>query len=204
MIARSGTLPPVHAASQGARADGRATAGIRVIHGGVPAALIHSALRHIHRDIVRNGLPQERVGEWIWSAHWFPHLKWDPEIVALLEHLPEDLREGELCDPQIVLHMPDHEEYTLEPHVDREPEWARERRYVRIVGVALSPGRSENGGLVVWPFGKDSPEPVEVDTGDVVVMDPALPHSSGINRTGAIRYAVYFRFLETADAPRPG
>jgi hypothetical protein len=27
-------------------------------------------------------------------------------------------------------------------------------------------------------------------------LDPELPHSSGINRTGGIRYAVYFRFLE--------
>jgi hypothetical protein len=27
-------------------------------------------------------------------------------------------------------------------------------------------------------------------------MHPKLPHSSGLNREGAIRYAVYLRFLE--------
>jgi hypothetical protein len=27
-------------------------------------------------------------------------------------------------------------------------------------------------------------------------MDPDLEHSGGVNRTGAIRYGVYFRFLE--------
>jgi ectoine hydroxylase-related dioxygenase (phytanoyl-CoA dioxygenase family) len=32
----------------------------------------------------------------------------------------------------------------------------------------------------------------------VLVMAPALPHASGLNRTGSIRYAAYFRFLEAA------
>jgi hypothetical protein len=31
-------------------------------------------------------------------------------------------------------------------------------------------------------------------------MDPRLPHASGYNRTGGIRYCVYFRFLEPAAA----
>ena len=31
---------------------------------------------------------------------------------------------------------------------------------------------------------------------DVIVMHPKLPHSSGLNREGRIRYAVYFRYLE--------
>jgi hypothetical protein len=177
--------------------DGRAAdEGVDVIRGGVPAMAVDAALRHIHRDIVRRGMTEEQISEWIWSAHWFPHLKWDEEILALLEHVPGELRDGELCDPQIVLHMPDGDEYPLEPHVDRAPEWANERGYRRIVGIALSPGRCEHGGLLVWPFGKDGPEPVEVDPGDVVVMHPALPHTSGFNRTGTIRYAVYFRFLE--------
>jgi len=194
MTARPLSYHPRMADVDGRAADG----GVRVIRGGVPPTAVDAVLRHIHRDIVDRGLPEERIAEWIWSAHWFPHLKWDQEIVALLEHLPEELRDGELCDPQIVLHMPDRDEYTLEPHVDQAPEWARERGYRRIVGVALSPGRREHGGLLVWPFGKDEPEPVEVDVGDVVVMHPALPHTSGFNSTGTIRYAVYFRFLETA------
>jgi hypothetical protein len=30
----------------------------------------------------------------------------------------------------------------------------------------------------------------------VLVMDPRLPHASGYNRTGGIRYCAYFRYLE--------
>jgi ectoine hydroxylase-related dioxygenase (phytanoyl-CoA dioxygenase family) len=39
------------------------------------------------------------------------------------------------------------------------------------------------------------PHAIELEPGDVVVMDPALPHTSGLNREGGIRYAAYFRFL---------
>jgi hypothetical protein len=174
--------------------------GYEVLRGVVPEDARESALRHIHRDIVRHGLPQEWLGAWLWNSHWFPHLKWDPEIVALLEHLPERLREGELCDPQILLQMPDEgDETDITSHVDREPDWAGGRPYRRIVGVALSPNNRANGGIVVWPLDGAEPEPVDLEAGDVLVMDPRLPHSSSFNRTGAIRYCVYFRFLEPAD-----
>ena len=175
--------------------------GFDVLRGIVPLEARETALRHIHRDILRHGLPDDRLGEWLWSAHWFPHLKWDAPIVGLLDHLPARLREGELCDPQILLHLPDEAEHVeLESHVDQEPAWADGRRYRRIVGVALSPGRETNGGLVVWPLDGGEPVLVEVEPGDVVVLDPALPHTSGLNREGGIRYAVYFRFLEPAAA----
>jgi hypothetical protein len=163
-----------------------ATRGYEVLREAVPRTAVERALRHVHLDLLRNGAPAETLGRWLWSAHWFPHLKWDPEIVGLVEHLPAELREGELCDPQILLHPPDEgDDVELTSHVDREPEWANGRPYLRIVGVALSPNRRANGGLVVWP-------------GDVVVMDPELPHTSGLNREGAIRYAAYFRFLAPA------
>jgi len=165
----------------------------------VPAEARDDVLRLIHLDVVRNGLPAEWVGQWIWSAHWFPHLKWEPEIRALAEQLPPELRAGELCDPQILLQPPDDcDEQPLVSHTDEEPEWASGRRYVRIVGVALSPAHERNGGLVVWPFDRGAPEALELEPGDAVVMHPQLPHSSGLNREGAIRYAVYFRFLEPA------
>jgi hypothetical protein len=32
-----------------------------------------------------------------------------------------------------------------------------------------------------------------------LVMDPKLPHSSGLNRDGGIRYSVYFRFLDRSQ-----
>ena len=136
------------------------------------------------------------MGEWLRSAHWFPHLKWHPAITNLAAQLPAALRDGEMCDPQIVLHPPDDcDDLPLTAHIDQEPPWAAGRRYRRIVGVALSPGHRGNGGLEVWPFGSSDHEAVEVEKGDVVVMHPKLPHTSGLNREGAIRYAVYFRFL---------
>jgi phytanoyl-CoA dioxygenase PhyH len=171
--------------------------GYEILRGAVPEDAREGALRHIHRDIVTHGLPQEWLGQWLWNAHWFPHLKWDPQIVSLLEHLPERLRDGDLCDPQILLQMPDDgDEAEVASHVDREPEWAEGRRYRRIVGVALSRNDRANGGLVVWPLDGGATEYVDLEPGDVLVMDPGLPHASGYNRTGTIRYCVYFRFLE--------
>jgi hypothetical protein len=171
--------------------------GYEVLRGCVPLDAVDRALRHVHLDVVRRGLPPDQLAPWLWSAHWFPHLKWDEEIVTLTEHLPDRLRDGELCDPQILLQMPDaDEDVAIEPHVDQEPEWANGRGYRRIVGVALGPNRRSNGGLIVWPLDGGEPTAVELEAGDVVVMQPDLPHSSGLNREGGIRYAVYFRYLE--------
>jgi hypothetical protein len=171
--------------------------GYEVLRGVVPEAARDAVLRHLHRDIATNGLPQEWLAEWLWNAHWFPHLKWDPPVLALVEHLPERLRDGELCDPQILLQIPDEgEELELTSHVDRPPEWADGRTFSRIVGVALSANDHNNGGLVVWPLDGGDCRPVDLEPGDVLAMDPRLPHSSGYNRTGGIRYCVYFRFLE--------
>jgi hypothetical protein len=170
--------------------------GFEVLRRTVPLEVVEGALRHLHLDLVQQGASVETIGEWVWGAHWFPHLRWDREIVTLIEHLPPCLREGELCDPQIVLHPPDvGDEMRLEPHVDQEPEWANGRGYARIVGVALSPNRESNGGLAVWPLDGSGVESVELEAGDVVVMHPNLPHASQRNRDGAIRYAIYFRFL---------
>jgi len=171
--------------------------GFAVLRKAVPPAAVESVLRHIHLDLVRNGLDAETLGGWLWGAHRFPHLRWDPEIVELASYLPESLREGEMCDPQILLQPPDDcGDVVLESHVDREPEWAQGRRYLRILGVPLSPAHSENGGLQVWPFGSSEPLALTVEPGDVVVMHPSLPHASGLNREGGIRYAIYFRYLE--------
>jgi hypothetical protein len=173
--------------------------GYEILRGAVPPDVVDDALRHLHLDLVRNGAAADTIGSWIWSAHWFPHLKWDAEIVGLLQALPSELCEGELCDPQILLHPPDaDEDVALTPHTDEEPEWANGRPYLRIVGVALTPNQRGNGGLVVWPLANGEPEAVDLEPGDAVVMDPRLPHTSGLNREGSIRYATYFRFLTPA------
>jgi hypothetical protein len=175
----------------------KTTQGYEVLRGVVPHEAVERVLRHVHRDIASRGLPQEWLSEWLWNAHWFPHLRWDAEVVSLLDSLPAELKDGELCDPQILLQMPDEaEDVELQSHVDEEPEWASGRRYRRIVGVALTRNGPENGGLTVWPLDGGKPRAVELEPGDVLVMDPQLPHASGLNRTGGIRYAVYFRFLE--------
>ena len=177
-------------------ADLVARRGYGVLRGAVPGEAVDRALRHLHLALVRDGLPADRLGEWLWGAHWFPELKWDEEIVSLAGHLPAELREGRMCDPQILLQPPDDcDDVELVPHVDREPEWANGSPYLRIAGVALSAAGPEDGGLVVWPLDGADPEPLELAAGDVVVMHPRLPHASGLNRGGRIRYAVYFRFL---------
>jgi hypothetical protein len=174
--------------------------GYAVLPQVVPRDALERALRHLHLDVVRRGLPPEVLGSWLWSSHWFPHLRWDPPVVALAGYLPEELRHGEMCDPQIILQPPDDcEDEPVTSHVDQEPEWADGRRYRTIVGVPLTPAHTANGGLVVWPFDTSEQEALELVPGDVVVMHPQLPHSSGLNREGAIRYAVYFRFLEPRE-----
>jgi ectoine hydroxylase-related dioxygenase (phytanoyl-CoA dioxygenase family) len=60
--------------------------------------------------------------------------------------------------------------------------------------VPLSPWRRENGGLLVEVDG--APVAVELDPTDVVLLRPDLRHSGGVNRTGSLRYGVYFRWLQ--------
>jgi hypothetical protein len=161
----------------------------------VPPDVVDAALRAIHLSLLENTPSTEELSEWLWAMHWFPHLKYHEDIVALAESLPEDWRAGKLCDPQILLQFPHvGPEPDITFHLDQEPDWAEGRRYRRIVGVPLSPWRPENGGLLVEL--ENGTAPVELDPGDAVMLTPDLPHSGGVNRTGAVRYGVYFRWLE--------
>jgi ectoine hydroxylase-related dioxygenase (phytanoyl-CoA dioxygenase family) len=170
-----------------------------VERGVVPRELIDDALRLLHLDVLRKGLPGEELGKWVWAMHWFPHLNYDPKIIALADALPQEWRTGKQADPQILLQFPnDGPEPEISFHTDKEPDWAEDRRYLRIVGVPLSPWTAANGGLIVKP--EDEALPVELQPGDAVMMSPDLPHSGGVNRTGEIRYGVYFRWLEEPGA----
>jgi len=184
-------MPPVDQLGEGA--------AYRVARSVVPAAVIDDALRLLHVNLLEEGASAPRLADWLWSAHWFPHLKHRQEILALAEALPDDWTTGSICDPQILLQFPHvgpRPEITF--HLDQEPDWADGRRYLRIVGVPLTPWREANGGLLVANDG--GPAAVELNPGDAVMMTPELAHSGGVNTTGSIRYGVYLRWLE--DGPR--
>ncbi len=174
---------------------GSASGGYSVARGVVPQELVDTALRLLHIDLLEQGHSAQTLSEWLWSMHWFPHLNHREEILALAEALPPQWRAGTLCDPQILLQFPHvGPEPEITFHVDQEPPWADGRRYVRIVGVALSPWRRQNGGLLVES--EDGIVPIELDPGDAVMMTPDVPHSGGINVAGAVRYGVYFRWVD--------
>ena len=167
-----------------------------MVRGAVPRERVDAALRLLHGDILHRGIDAKELGEWLWGMHWFPHLRFEDEISALAEALPPPWQEGTRCEPQILLQFPHvgESEPAISFHVDQEPDWAQGRRYERIVGIALSEWTRENGGLIVKAG--DGVEPVELGAGDAVMMTPDLEHSGGVNRTGVIRYGVYFRYLE--------
>lgn len=163
--------------------------------GAVSGELVDDALRLLHLDLLQRGADPAELGEWLWGAHWFPHLRYQDQITALARALPAPWQTGTFCDPQILLQFPHvGPEPEITFHVDQEPEWAKARRYRRVVGVALSSWRRDNGGLIVQPEGE--PHGLDLDPGDAVMMSPGLRHSGGLNRTGSIRYGVYFRWLE--------
>lgn len=169
--------------------------GYEVRRGILPLELIDGALRLLHLDLLQRGASAEELSQWLWGAHWFPHLRYEPEVVALADALPADWQTGDRCDPQILLQFPHSgpvPEITF--HIDQEPAWAGEKRYRRIVGVPLSSWHRANGGLLVNADGEVTA--VELEPGDAVAMAPDLLHSGGINTSGAIRYGVYFRWLQ--------
>ena len=170
----------------------------QIARGVIDAERVDDALRTLNLDLLERGADAKELSEWLWGTHWFPHLRYRDEILGLAEALPDAWRTGALCEPQILLQFPHTgpvPEVTF--HVDQEPAWAEGRRYLRIVGIPLSPWRRENGGLLVRPA--DETIAIEIDPGDAVMMTPELSHSGGVNLTGAVRYGVYFRWLE--DVP---
>ena len=165
-----------------------------VARGVVPRERIDAVLRLLHLDLLQRGASAEELSEWLWGAHWFPHLKEREEVFGLAESLPEEWRTGQICEPQILLQFPHvGPEPEISFHLDQEPAWAGDRPYLRIVGVPLSSWRGDNGGLLVQT--EEGAAPVEADPGDAIMMTPDLPHSGGVNHTGSLRYGVYFRWL---------
>ena len=173
----------------------------------IPLEEIERSLRLLNLEIVRRGLTPEEI---LHCGHstFFPHLRWEPEIMALrapVEELLQPAPDEQWADAQLLLRFPDEAvDWPLTSHVDDLPPWAGDREYKAIAGVPLSPSAANNGCLVVWPgshLGRDaSPTRVELEPGDVVVMHPALQHSGTLNTGGSVRYTVYFRLLTAAAA----
>jgi hypothetical protein len=178
--------------------------GYVVIRSAVGRERVTAALRMLHLAIRRNGLSAEEIGAWQQST-FFPHLRWEPEVWAVLPPTAAELlgwADGdEWAEPQLLMRFPDEDQpWPLEPHVDQTPPWAGERVYKGIVGVALTPSGERDGTPWVWPGthrGEPRREPVQVtlDAGDALVMHPALEHSGSLNLGPTIRCAIYFRLL---------
>lgn len=163
--------------------------------------VVDRALRVINLDVRFRGLYPAELQQWYRAACPFPHLRFSSKIATL--HGPilarlglEPESGGQLCEPQIIYHLPDDVPADYQPwsHIDQEPKWANGRKYIRLAGLALTDWTEANGTLQVWESNR--PRPVELRAGDAVVMQPDTPHSAGINRSGQIRAGVYFRWLQ--------
>src|SRR3954447_5021905 len=85
---------------------GVASDEMQIARGAVPLDLVDDALRLLHVDLLERGAGPAELGQWLWGAHWFPHLIWREEITRLAEALPAEWRTGTMCDPQILLQFP--------------------------------------------------------------------------------------------------
>lgn len=173
-----------------------------VVRDVIPAYARDAALKRINGQFY-HGLPHHEVDRAIREACWFPWIREHEAIMRLVDFLPKEWKDDRLCEPQIVLRLPhmDDSRPRFTPHVDEEPPWAEGRKYKRIVGVALTRSRIQDGCLIVWPKGSsdlNNFRDIELDAGDVVVMSPTLEHSPSLNLSGQIRYTVYFRWLANA------
>ena len=171
---------------------------VEILRERIPLWAIECALGEINRQFLhgQDGAEFQRA---IREANWFPWIREAVEITRIPGYFPEALRAGVPCEPQILLQFPVVGTVPpIGPHVDEEPPWADGRKYARIVGVPLTRSKLRDGCLHYWDPEKPNapPEPVEAYPGDLVVIRPDVPHASGVNRSGAIRYVLYFRYLE--------
>jgi hypothetical protein len=183
------------------------TEGYLVGRQAVSAPVVREALRRLNLAIRSHGLSASEIDE-CQRTTFFPHLRWEPEIWALLPEAAAGLlgwQPGdEWAEPQILLRFPDPDQpWPLEPHVDQAPEWATGRTYRGIVGVALTSASPDEGSPRVWPGSHrgapSAPVPVPLEAGDMLVMHPLLAHSGSLNLGPTVRFVVYFRLL--AGAP---
>jgi ectoine hydroxylase-related dioxygenase (phytanoyl-CoA dioxygenase family) len=177
--------------------------GYVVVRQAVDTDAVAGALRRLNLAIRQHGLTREQITEWS-AGTFFPQLRWEPEVWAALPEFAAELlgwQDGDgWADPQLLLRFPDEEQpWSVEPHVDTLPNWAGERVYRGIVGVALTPSTQRDGAPCVWAGshrGKAGhPVALTLEPGDALFMHPQLGHSGGLNLGASIRAAIYFRLL---------
>jgi hypothetical protein len=181
--------------------------GYAVLEQAVDPAACRAALRLLTLAIRRHGLSAEEISQ-CQAATFFPQLRWEPEVWAVLPPTAADVlgwTEGDdWAEPQLLLRFPDEDQpWPLQSHVDSAPPWADGRRYKGIVGVALTDAGADDGTPYVWPGSHHGsveidPVPVPLRTGDAIVMHPGLRHCGSLNLGASIRAAIYFRLLTPA------
>jgi ectoine hydroxylase-related dioxygenase (phytanoyl-CoA dioxygenase family) len=182
--------------------------GYVVLRQAVPADAVGVVVRRLNMAIRHHGLTADEIAEWQ-TTGFFPHLRSEPEVWAVLPPVAPDLLGWEDGDqwgePQLLLQFPDEaQERVVEPHVDALPPWAADRSYRGVVGVALTTAGPEDGVGCVWP-GSHRGEPgeltpVPLDAGDAVVMHPDLSRTGSLNLGQTVRMAIYFRLIAGAVA----
>jgi ectoine hydroxylase-related dioxygenase (phytanoyl-CoA dioxygenase family) len=177
--------------------------GYALARNAVAPEQVEAAVRRLNIAIRWEGLSAEQVDEWS-AGTFFPHLRWEPEVWAVLPAIAGDVfskDDGDSwADPQLLMRFPDEDQpWPLEPHVDRLPEWAQGRTYRGIVGVALTAADPRDGAPYVWPGSHrgipSAPIGLTLAPGDALFMHPQLGHSGGLNLGATIRTAIYFRLL---------
>lgn len=162
-----------------------------VMRGAVALDVVDEALRAVNTHMRLAGVTGRQARDWVESACWFPDLcssehPWYDALQALrapFAFLGEVWTQLLLQFP----HPPGVPVPELVYHVDEQREGAE---FYRVAGVALTPSDGFRGGI------RFPGEPaLTLRPGDAVVFDAAEPHSGGVNLSGAVRYAVYFRWL---------
>ena len=181
--------------------------GYVVLRSAVAPDAVSVVVRRLNMAIRHHGLTPEEIAEWQ-TTGFFPHLRWEPEVWAVLPPAAPELlgwEEGDQWgDPQLLLRFPDEQQDGPEPQVVQPPRWASDRSYRGVVSVALTTAGESDGVAHVWPrshLGEEHPmTPVPLSAGDALVMQPGLGHTGALNLGPTVRMAVYFRLIAGAAA----
>jgi hypothetical protein len=158
----------------------------------LPMEEVHDAKRAINCWLWNNGMDKHTIDDWTATANWFTPLlyeEWGQYIHGLQDHIG---LEADEVWTQILLQFPMSPgvaEPALEYHIDPDPEGFK---LEYIAGIALTHSDGFHGGV---RFKKDNGIAIPLNPGDAVVFRGDEEHSGGVNFSGDIRYAVYFRYL---------